>query len=151
MIEVDGGKLNLFLGNYDDYLYKKQLEKEEDQREGKTLPPGETILLPIRRKTPYQLKEERKKEAYQRDQYRRQLQGIEKKLQEVERSLNEATEELDQRNQRLSEPSLYLNKKDTYETIQTHRRTKEWLKEFPARWEFLSLELEQAKGLKVSQ
>jgi ATP-binding cassette subfamily F protein 3 len=150
VIEVDGGQLNLFLGNYDDYLYKKQLEKEEDQRGEETISPDE-ILRPIKRKTPYQLKEDRKKEAYQRDQYRRQLQGIEKKLQEVERSLNEATEELDQLNQRLAEPSLYLNKKETYETIQTHRRTQERVKELSARWESLALELEQAKGMEVSQ
>ena len=150
VIEVDSGKLNLFLGNYDDYLYKKQLEKEEDQKREETISSDE-VLRPIRVKTPYQRKEEKKKEAYQRDQYRRQLQGIEKKLQEVERSLNEATEELDQLNQKLSEPSLYLNKKETYETIQTHRRTQERVKELSARWESLALELEQAKGMEVSQ
>ena len=97
------------------------------------------------------MKEERKREAYQRDQFRRQLQGIEKRLQEVERSLNEATEELDQLNRRLSEPSLYLNKKEAYETIQTHRKTQERVKELSARWESIALELEQAKGMEVSQ
>ena len=151
VIEVDGGRLNLFFGNYDDYLYKKQqIEMEKDLREN--LPSSaEVIPLPTKRKTSYQLKEERKKEAYQRDQFRRQLQGIEKRLQEVERSLNEATEELDQLNRRLSDPTLYLNKKEVYETVQTHRRTQERVKELSARWESIALELEEMKGTEMSQ
>lgn len=81
VIEVNEGNLNVYLGNYEDYLYKKeQIERQEAQQEEEGLAPGESLLQPIKKKSPYQLKEERKKEAYQRDQYRRQLQGIENKL-----------------------------------------------------------------------
>lgn len=151
VIEVSAGSLNLFLGNYDDYLYKKQQAEMQTDPEPEASPSAEVILLPSRRKTLYQLKEERKKEAYQRDQFRRQLQAIEKRLHEVERSLNEATEELEQLNQRLSEPSLYLNKKEAYETIQTHRKTQERVKELSARWESIALELEEMKGMELFQ
>ncbi len=151
VIEVSGGRLNLFLGNYDDYLYKKQQTEMQKDFEREASSSAEVIFLPARRKTLYQLKEERKKEAYQKDQFRRQLQGIEKRLQEVERSLNEATEELEQLNRRLSEPSLYLNKKEAYETIQTHRKTQERVKELSARWESIALELEEMKGAELSQ
>jgi ATP-binding cassette subfamily F protein 3 len=146
VIEVDQGRLNIYPGNYDYYLYKKeQIQMEEAEREGEALDPIETLIQPIGKKTSYQLKEERKREAYQRDQHRRQLQRIEKKLQEVEKSLEEANREMDQLNQRLSDPSLYINQKETYETIQAHKRTQQIVKDLSERWESLALELEEMK------
>ncbi len=149
VIEVDQGKLNVYPGNYDYYLYKKEQIRMEEAEKGEEsfslrMRPSSTRL---KRKTPYQLKEERKREAYQRDQYRRQLQRIEKRLQEVEKSLEEATQELDQLNQRLSDPSLYLNQKETYETIQAHKRAQQQVKELSERWESIALELEEMKGI----
>ena len=146
VIEVDQGRLNIYPGNYDYYLYKKeQIQMEEAEREGEALDPIETLIQPIGKKTSYQLKEERKREAYQRDQHRRQLQRIEKRLQEVEKSLEEANREMDQLNQRLSDPSLYINQKETYETIQAHKRTQQIVKDLSERWESLALELEEMK------
>ena len=150
VIEVDQGKLNVFLGNYDDYLYRKEQSRtEEGQTEGETLPLDEIVFEPAKKKTPYQLKEERKREAYQKDQYRRQLQSFEKKLQAVEKSLEEATQELDQLNQRLSDSTLYVNQKEAYETIQAQRRSQSRVKELSERWESLALELEEKKGMPV--
>jgi ATP-binding cassette subfamily F protein 3 len=150
VIEVDQGKLNVFLGNYDDYLYRKEQSRtEEGQTEEETLPLGENVFEPAKRKTPYQLKGERKRDAYQKDQYRRQLQSFEKKLQAVEKSLEEATQELDQLNERLSDSTLYVNQKEAYETIQAQRRSQSRVKELSERWESLALELEEKKGMPV--
>jgi ATP-binding cassette subfamily F protein 3 len=151
VIEVDQGKPNVFLGNYDDYLYMKEHFQTDEAKEEKAIPPGELFFEPSRKKTPYQLKEERKREAYQRDQYRRQLQGIEKKLQEIERTLAEATEELDQLNQKLSDASLYANQKEAYETIQAHKRSQARVKELSARWESVALELEEMKAIDIAR
>jgi ATP-binding cassette subfamily F protein 3 len=151
VIEVDRGKPNVFLGNYDDYLYMKEQFQTDEAMEGKAISPGEVFFEPSKRKTPYQLKEERKREAYQRDQNRRQLQGIEKKLQEVERKLAEATEELDQLNQRLSDASLYANPKEAYEAIQAHKRSQARVKELSERWESVALELEEMKALHIDR
>ena len=83
------------------------------------------------------------------DQYRRQLANLEKRVQEVERSLHEATQTLDQLNQKLSDPNLYLNQKETYETIQSHKRVQEDVKELTRSWESLALELEELKTIQV--
>jgi ATP-binding cassette subfamily F protein 3 len=148
VIEVNEGNLNVYLGNYEDYLYKKeQIERQEAQQEEEGLAPGESLLQPIKKKSPYQLKEERKKEAYQRDQYRRQLQGIEKKLEGIERALEEATHELDQLTLRLSDSSLYANQKEAFETIEAHKKTQQKVKELSERWESIALELEEAKAI----
>ena len=83
------------------------------------------------------------------DQFRRQLVSLEKRFQEVEKSLHEATQTLDQLNQRLSDPNLYLNQKETYETIETHKQVKEQVKELTQIWEFLALELEELKMMNL--
>ena len=83
------------------------------------------------------------------DQFRGQLVSLEKRFQEVERSLHEATQTLDQLNQRFSDPHLYVNQKETYETIQTHKQVKEQVKELTQIWEFLALELEEMKMMNL--
>jgi ATP-binding cassette subfamily F protein 3 len=148
VIEVDHGIPYLFLGNYDDYLYKKQkIQLEETKKEVKR-----EVKVEVKekekssiKKSKYMDKEERRRRVQEMDQYRRQLSRFEKRFQEVEKSLNEATQTLDHLNQRLSDPSLYLNQKETYEAIQTHNRVKEQVNELTQLWESLALEFEEMK------
>jgi len=142
VIEVEQGGLNLFPGNYDYYLFKKQqIRLDEVSTRGSV-----SLSSVSPNKTLYQTKEERKREAQQRDQYRRQVTQFKKKLEETETLLAEATRHLDQLNQRLSDPSLYLNQKETYETLQTHRGVKEQVQELTQLWESLALQLEEMQG-----
>ncbi len=146
LIEVDHGVPRLFLGNYDDYLYKKQqIQLEEAKKEVKKKGEVEEKGKSGRKKLKYGAKEERKKAAQQMDQFRRQLASLEKRFQEVEKSLHEATQRLDHLNQRLSDPNLYLNQKESFETIEAHKQVKEQVRELTQVWEFLALELEEMK------
>jgi len=145
VIEIDRGTPTVFLGSYDDYLYKKQLiQSEETQKDvgAAHVPP-----TPSKKKSQSRTKEERRNRANQIDQFRRQLSSLEKRFQEVEKSLHEATQKLDNLNQRLSDPSLYQNQKETYETLQTHKETQELVKSLTGSWESLALELEELKGM----
>jgi len=138
VIEIDNGVPHLYPGNYDYYLYKKQIQSEEQV--------GAIHELPLqKKKSSHRTKEGRRKRAQEMDQFKRQLSGLEKKFEEVEKSLQEATQKLDQLNQRLSNPDLYLNQKETYETVQTHKQVKEQVRELTQLWEFLALELEELK------
>jgi len=144
VIEIDHGIPNIYLGNYDDYLYKKQqIQLEEDQK--RALQKGE----PSKKRSPNKVKEEKKRKAQQMDQLRRQLSNLEKRLQQIEKSLHEATEKLEYLNQRLSDPNLYLNQKETYETVQTHKETQELVKTLTQSWESLAIELEEMKRISI--
>ena len=141
VIEIDRGIPNIFLGNYDDYLYKKQqIQSEEGQKS--EVPKKQE---PPRKKPSYRMKEERRKRAQEMDKFKRQLSSLEKRFQEVEKSLHEATQKLDHLNQRLSDPNLYLNQQETYETVRTHKQVKDQVRELTQLWEFLALELEDLK------
>jgi ATP-binding cassette subfamily F protein 3 len=148
VIEIDHGIPNVFLGNYDDYLYKKQLIQSG---KGGTVhqPPGIHESPKALEKKSQSRKEERRIRAQQMDRFRMQLSSLEKRLQGVEQSLHEATQKLDDLNQRLSDPNLYLNQKETYETIQTHKETQELVKALTQSWESLALELEGLKGISL--
>jgi ATP-binding cassette subfamily F protein 3 len=149
IIEIDHGIPNIFPGNYDYYLYKKQMiqmgevrkewEKEVKVREEES----------GKKKSKYMVKEERRRRVQEMDEFRRRLSSLEKRFQEVEKSLHEATQKLDDLNQKLSDPNLYVNQQETYETIQTHKKVQEQVKELTQSWESLALELEEMKGISI--
>ncbi len=144
VIEIDHGTLTVFPGNYDDYLYKKQRIQAEGVREGA----GPMSPLPsIKKKSSREMKEERRRRAQEMDEFRRRLSNLEKRFRDVEASLEEATRELDNLNRKLADPNLYLNQRETYETIETHRKVQEQVRELTRSWESLALELEEMKGM----
>jgi ATP-binding cassette, subfamily F, member 3 len=150
VIEIDNGVPHLYPGNYDYYLYKKQqIQLEEAQEKEVRKSEIQEKQEPQRKKSSYRTKEERRKKAQEMDQFKRQFSSLEKKFQEVEKSLQEATQKLDHLNQRLSDPNLYLNQKETYETVQTHKQVKEQVRELTQLWEFLALELEELKMVRL--
>jgi ATP-binding cassette subfamily F protein 3 len=153
VIEIDRGIPNVFPGNYDYYLYKKQLTQTgEARKEWEKEVKGEVRVEekePGKKKAKYMVKEERRRRAQEMDEFRRRLSSLEKRFREVEKSLHEATQKLDDLNQKLSDPNLYLNQQETYETIQTHQKVQEQVKELTQSWESLALELEGMKGMSI--
>lgn len=147
VIEIDHGIPNIYLGNYDDYLYKKQqIQLEEDQKDVGAIQESPS---PLKKKSQSRAKEDRRRRAQEMDEFRRRLSNLEKRLQQIEKSLHEATEKLEYLNQRLSDPNLYLNQKETYETVQTHKETQELVKTLTQSWESLAIELEEMKGMSI--
>ena len=45
----------------------------------------------------------------------------------------------------ISDPNLYVNQKETYETVQIHKETQKLVKTLTQSWESLALELEEMK------
>ncbi len=149
VIEIHQGIPTIYLGNYDDYLYKKGLQTGRGV--GSELAKGplqKTAALP--KKQPLsKTKEERRKRAQEMDRFRREISSLEKRFQEVDKSLGEATQKLDHLNQRLSDPNLYLNQRETYETIEAQKQVREEVRQLTQLWEFLALELEEMKMMNL--
>lgn len=139
IIEIDHGILRIYPGNYEYYLFKKNqiLSQEKDIAE-KDTPIGKKETLKSNR-------EEKRKITKELNQLKKRRESIEKRFQEVEKSLQEATNKLDNLTKRLSDPNLYLNQRETFETIEAHKHAKEKVKELTQIWEFLALELEDLK------
>jgi len=153
VIEIDRGIPHIFPGNYDYYLYKKQIiQAGEAEKEWEKEVKGEVKVKEEesgKKKSNYRVKEERRKKAQGMDEFRRRFSSLEKRFKEVENSLHEATQKLDDLNQKLSDPNLYLNQQETYETIQTHKKVQEQVKELTQAWESLALELEETNGMSI--
>jgi ATP-binding cassette subfamily F protein 3 len=145
VLEIRSGRPEIFPGNYDYYLFKRQ--QIDLQRAGKGEALQEEPILPVRKKSFVKSKEDRRRVAQLQDAYRRQLSQLKKRLHDVEASLARATEQLDQLNGRLSDASLYLNQKETYETIQLHKKVKKEIETFTRQWESLALEVEKMEGI----
>jgi ATP-binding cassette subfamily F protein 3 len=169
VIEVDQGTPNVYPGNYDDYLYKKQqvqpvgaipsgpgsapegLLPQRDALPGRRHEPPliHAPTLPAKKRPSSRAKEERRKRALEMDQFRKQLSGLEKRFLEAEKSLQEVTQKLDHLNQKLSDPNLYLNQKETYETVEAHKQAREQVRQLTQLWEFLALKMEEMKKINV--
>ena len=140
VIEIDRGRPHVYPGDYDYYLFKKQqrdLERAEEKAAGSAS---------LQERPGPRSKEMRKQEALRMDEVRRKRKIVQKKLEEVETSLMEATRQLDDLNQRLSDPSLYIDRKEAYDTIQAQRQAKEKVDTLTQSWESLALEMEQIKS-----
>lgn len=139
VIEIDHGIPIIYPGNYEYYLFKKkQITSQEvvNYKKDLDLPKKETLKSN---------REEKRRITKELNQLKKRRESLEKRFQEVEKSLQEATDKLDYLTKRLSDPNLYLNQKETYETIEAHKHAKEKVKELTQIWEFLALELEDLK------
>lgn len=144
IIEIENGVPRIYLGNYEYYIYKKnQIEAQKNDI-------FKENLNKTREKGSKNFKEERKRLTKEINQIKKKRENLEKRLQEVEKSLQEATEKLDHLNKKLKDSNLYLNQRETYETIEAHKQAKEQVKELTKIWEFIALELEELKIENIS-
>ncbi len=90
IIEMMPGQITEYLGNYNDYLEKKNQPREEIREAGKTRT---------------ELDKEKKKERMSRLQVRR----VKAELQETEKKISALEEELSQLEERMGDPGLYAD------------------------------------------
>ena len=94
VIEVDAGQLTVYPGNYDDYLYKKELEKQAAQSNGGNGDIAESAKskeLSGRRS-----KEQKRLEAEARNRFYRETLEIRQRIQTIDSDLEQATKEMEE-------------------------------------------------------
>jgi ATP-binding cassette subfamily F protein 3 len=145
VIEVDAGRLTVYPGTYDDYLYKKELEKQAEAQNGvnSAAGDGESKDKAFRRS-----KEQKRLEAEARNRFYRETLEIRKRIQSVEADLDRYTKEMEELARQLADPEVYRRGENIPELLKSHASAKKQVEDLTAEWEALAQELE---GLEQSR
>ncbi len=136
IIEVQAGRLTVFPGTYEDYLYKKELESKtvESGRDG-----DGTVKEDAARKT----KEQKRLEAEARNRFYRETQDIREQVKNLETRIEEETREMENLSRRLSDPEVYRQGENIPEFLRAHAAAKKSVETLTAEWEHLAQKLEE--------
>ncbi|HEX7372948.1 MAG TPA: ABC-F family ATP-binding cassette domain-containing protein, partial [Thermodesulfobacteriota bacterium] len=143
VIEVNAGRLVPYLGNYDDYLYKKGLEKadsENERVEKSAAPDTADKELPGRKS-----KDKKRYEAEVRNRFFRQTQDLRRRIQEIESGLEQASKDMQTVEMKLADPEVYKKGENIADLVKSHGDLKKRMEALTAEWETLSLQLEETE------
>ncbi len=148
IVEVNAGRLSVYLGNYEDYLYKKELERKElDYKGGSSSGNGASAGdLPVRK-----TREQKRYEAELRNRFYRETQELREKLQGAETRLEKATRELRDVETRLADPEIYRTGENIAGLVKSHGDLKKSVEILTAEWENLAQELEKMEQSRGSE
>jgi ATP-binding cassette subfamily F protein 3 len=146
VIEVDAGRLTVYPGNYDDYLYKKELEKQaESQNGGNSAGDGDSKDKAVRRS-----KEQKRLEAEARNRFYRETLEIRKRIETIEADLDRATKEMERLAAQLADPGVYRRGDNIPELLKSHAAAKKQMEDLTAEWETLAQDLEGLERSRAS-
>ena len=145
VVEVNAGQLTVYPGNYDDYLYKKELEKQAEAQNGGISPAenGEAKDRAARRS-----KEQKRLEAEARNRFYRETLELRQRIQAIEADLNQATKEMEELSRQLADPEIYRRGENIPELLKAHAVAKKQVEDLTRKWEALAQQLE---GLEQSR
>jgi ATP-binding cassette subfamily F protein 3 len=141
VIEVDEGRLTFYLGNYDDYLFKKRLEKAESDPgavEGPAVPEDAGKDLPGRKS-----RKQKRHEAGVRNRFFRQTQELRRRIHEIESALGEASQARQAVEIKLADPEVYRKGENIADLVKSHGDLKKQMEALTSEWETLAVQLEE--------
>jgi ATP-binding cassette, subfamily F, member 3 len=149
VVEVNNGRLSPYLGNYDDYLYKKGLEKDAAEKEipGKSSSQETAGREPLGRKS----KDQKRYEAEVRNRFFRQTQSLRQRIQEVESALEQAMQEMQAIEKKLADPEVYRRGENIADLVKLHGDFKKRSEALTSEWDTLSLQLEEVEQQREAQ
>lgn len=169
VIEIEAGRLSLYLGNYDDYLYKKGLEKNrsavtpanpplsnafiqqipsmEQVKAGKANTPG-----PVNSIEPSAEKAERLEQSRRRKELQRRQSSLRNKINQTEIRLDELFARRGSLENLLSDPDLFRREQSLYaSSTQELNELKSGIAALSEEWERLVHELEELDAIAGSE
>ncbi|MDI6754627.1 MAG: ABC-F family ATP-binding cassette domain-containing protein [Thermodesulfobacteriota bacterium] len=143
VIEVKAGCLSVYPGNYDDYLYKKNLEIENAK-------PSADENSEVKEHSSRRTRENKRLEAEARNLFYRKTLELRQKIQGVEQNLDQATEEMEGMAMRLSDPEIYRQGENIPELLKAHAEAKKRVDTLTTEWETLAQQLEKLEQTRLS-
>jgi ATP-binding cassette subfamily F protein 3 len=148
VIEVKAGQLTVYPGNYDDYLYKKDLEREAEAPNGAISPAGDGEP---KERGARRSKEQKRLEAEARNRFYRETIEMRNRIQTVESDLDRATKEMEGFSRQLADPEIYRRGENIPELLKTHAAAKKQAEGLTAEWEKLTQRLEELEKAREAQ
>ena len=147
VIEVNAGQLTIYPGNYDDYLYKKELEREAQAQNG-MIPAAagaETKDRAARRS-----KDQKRLEAEARNRFYRETLELRQRIQAIDSDLGQGTKEMEEISRQLADPEVYRRGENIPELLKSHAAVKKQVEDLTAEWEMLAQQLERLEQSRLS-
>jgi ATP-binding cassette subfamily F protein 3 len=141
IIEINGGKIRVFPGSYDDYLYMKEREAsvEDAHKAGRFVPQNTRRRNQVRN----QQRQRRTFEANLRNKYYRQITPVKNRIAVIEDEISHLNRRLREIETLLADPRYYENGRKVVETNQEYRLLKDNIEALTTEWEGLTIEVEK--------
>jgi ATP-binding cassette subfamily F protein 3 len=146
---LEDGKLEVYPGKLDDFMYALRLRQEQAER-GDSTPASSTSSAPSAGGKPVPVKvdraadkERKRREAEERQARNKGLKPLKERVAKVEKQIEAAESAQKQITEQLSDPAVYADSKKRDQLLATFNDKKADLAKLTQEWEKLSLEIEQ--------
>ncbi|MFC2045070.1 ABC-F family ATP-binding cassette domain-containing protein [Chloroflexota bacterium] len=138
IIEIKDGQLQVFFGNYDDYLYQKESTEQSVPETIRVNRNNTLTASPVKNK----LRQRKKAEGTLRNKHYQLITPVKKRIGEIEREVSKSTKRLAEIEELFAKPEHYKDSQNFIEIQQEYRKLKEFTKALTSEWDRLTAEAE---------
>ena len=139
IIEIRDGKLQIFLGNYDDYLYQKESTTKAVSETIRVNEENTLTASPAKN----QLRQRKKIEGNLRNKHYQEITPVKKRIAEIENDVAKSGKRLAEIEALFAEPEYYKDNQKVIEIQREYRKLKESTKALTDEWDRLTAETER--------